>query len=210
MRLQKLICIDDAPIPTLRFSKNVLLSGIGETVTAVGFLERVTVISKNMAFAQITGGHSRETIQLICRNQPELHAQLQCIPIGSSISITGVLGEKEKPKSKKGKVTGDSGHPRSTALYMDEAEIHLQELRCINSFPVDSTISPKGRDDSYGPENRDLMIRYNKGLREDLDFRSDVSAFIRDQLKDFQEIETPILFKSTPEGARACRCRRRV
>ncbi|KJX96859.1 hypothetical protein TI39_contig597g00004 [Zymoseptoria brevis] len=60
-------------------------------------------------------------------------------------------------------------------------------------------------DTVFPPEHRHLQIRNERSLREALLFRSNVTRTIRDELCDqhgFAEIETPLLFKSTPEGAR--------
>jgi aspartyl-tRNA synthetase len=57
----------------------------------------------------------------------------------------------------------------------------------------------------FPPEQRHLQLRNDSGLRTALAFRSKAAHIIRHELCDkqgFTEIETPLLFKSTPEGAR--------
>ena len=56
----------------------------------------------------------------------------------------------------------------------------------------------------FPPELRHLQFRTDSSLRERIRLRSRLSAKIRQHMLDqaFDEIETPLLFKSTPEGAR--------
>ena len=56
----------------------------------------------------------------------------------------------------------------------------------------------------FPPKQRHLQLRQGVALREALDFRAKVAALCRDELgqnNGFTEVETPLLFKSTPEGA---------
>ena len=58
----------------------------------------------------------------------------------------------------------------------------------------------------FPPSKRHLQIRNDPSLRQTLAFRAKANAALRRALEEceppFLEIETPILFKSTPEGAR--------
>ena len=82
----------------------------------------------------------------------------------------------------------------------ENVEIHVDTMKCLNHVLED--IPEHGVDP--GPARRDLQIRTNHSLRQALRLRSKASAETRRLLfsKGFDEIETPILFKSTPEGAR--------
>lgn len=81
-------------------------------------------------------------------------------------------------------------------------EIQLTEILPLNDFPKeilmnDNVVIPASQ--------RHLQIRMDKGLRDALALRSKAARLIRDELCEnhgFTEIETPLLFKSTPEGAR--------
>ncbi|EMC94876.1 hypothetical protein BAUCODRAFT_149957 [Baudoinia panamericana UAMH 10762] len=81
-------------------------------------------------------------------------------------------------------------------------EIKLEDIQPLNTLPSDLIVASGT---VFPPEQRHLQIRHDSSLREALKFRSKAARFIRDYLvdkHDFVEIETPLLFKSTPEGAR--------
>ena len=80
-------------------------------------------------------------------------------------------------------------------------ELELSYLQCLNEFPKDLIGST---DDVFGPEHRHLQLRTDKNLRDALVFRAELAKLCRGELEkhNFLEVETPLLFKSTPEGAR--------
>ncbi|MCL4460817.1 MAG: aspartate--tRNA ligase [Nitrospirae bacterium] len=91
------------------------------------------------------------------------------------------------------------------ALPTGSLEITCQEIHVLNTcptppFPVDDRIEVS--------ETLRLTYRYldmrRETLRKSLKLRNDLTHFIRNYLHDhaFWEIETPILTRSTPEGAR--------
>lgn len=82
-----------------------------------------------------------------------------------------------------------------------QIEMHISDIVPLNSFPG-SLIAKT--DTNFPPEQRHLQLRTNAQLRESLRTRSLVTARSRKFLfkQGFDEIETPLLFKSTPEGAR--------
>ncbi|KAL8716501.1 MAG: hypothetical protein Q9225_006179 [Loekoesia sp. 1 TL-2023] len=80
-------------------------------------------------------------------------------------------------------------------------EIDLLNVQPLNEFPSDIIATP---DTVFSPEQRHLQLRADGELRGALADRSAIGLFLRSKLHDldFVEIETPLLFKSTPEGAR--------
>jgi len=87
-----------------------------------------------------------------------------------------------------------------------EIEIIVTDVKTLNpakSLPFVLTEEDKLPDEGMRLKYRYLDLRREK-MRKNLELRHKVIKFIRDYLdkKGFLEIETPILFKTTPEGAR--------
>jgi len=91
-------------------------------------------------------------------------------------------------------------------LETGEVEIQIDSLKVINkSSEIPLPIDTEGYDIEEKVRNkyRYLDLRRDRMTRN-IKLRSEVSQFVRNYLKerDFVEIETPILTKTTPEGAR--------
>jgi aspartyl-tRNA synthetase len=86
-----------------------------------------------------------------------------------------------------------------------EIEVEAHELRILNPAKTPPFLINK---DEEADENTRLRYRYldlrRERMRRNLILRHRVVKFIRDYLdaRGFLEVETPILFKTTPEGAR--------
>ena len=93
----------------------------------------------------------------------------------------------------------------NAAIVTGEIEVHVQEA-CILNPAKTPPFSPNGE----GEVDEALRLRYRyidlrrPRMQKNLLLRHRVNQFIRNHLsdRDFLEIETPILLKSTPEGAR--------
>ncbi|EOD52850.1 putative aspartyl-trna synthetase protein [Neofusicoccum parvum UCRNP2] len=135
----------------------------------------------------------RHSVQIIStpRSSEELHTRLKTLGAQDPVAITGVLKERKPTKS-------DAGDIQK----ITNVEVDLKELYVLNEFPEEITFQ---EDTNIPPEMRHLQIRQDKAIRDALAFRSKAANICRDELgrkNDFLEIETPLLFKSTPEGAR--------
>ncbi|KAM3418908.1 hypothetical protein BST61_g4867 [Cercospora zeina] len=144
--------------------------------------------------------HLRASIQLVSSqtNGEEgsnlAHSQLRTLLDHTPVAVTGTLVSRKAPKS-----TSIHGGKHSLVT---GAELKVEKITQLNSFPQDiildsETVLPS--------EQRHLQLRNDRELRRALAFRSEVARTVREELclrQGFSEIETPLLFKSTPEGAR--------
>ena len=80
-------------------------------------------------------------------------------------------------------------------------DLKLTSVQCLNPFPNDVHIA---KDAGWSPKQRHLQLRNDSLLRDRITLRESLTAAARRWLREhkFREIETPLLFKSTPEGAR--------
>ncbi|KAJ9605042.1 aspartate--tRNA ligase msd1 [Cladophialophora chaetospira] len=80
-------------------------------------------------------------------------------------------------------------------------EIQADFISAFNTFQPAMVAT---RDTVLPPEQRHIQFRTDSDLRRRIRLRSQISGKIRQHMlnDDFDEIETPLLFKSTPEGAR--------
>lgn len=82
-------------------------------------------------------------------------------------------------------------------------EVFVEDIHPLNDFPKDIIMTPET---VYPPEQRYLQLRSDGALRDALRFRAQVHNICKEELEQcqppFVEVETPLLFKSTPEGAR--------
>lgn len=130
-------------------------------------------------------------IQLVDKHEPSLLKG--CTSLESCIQIQGNIKPKKLPKNK-----DQIDSPR-------EYEIELNHVRCLNKAGMKPAqlIDKQGINTTYPAEYRYLQLRV-PSEQNLLKKRFEVNHFIRQWLYDhkFMEIETPILFKPTPEGAR--------
>ncbi|KAH7327231.1 tRNA synthetases class II-domain-containing protein [Rhexocercosporidium sp. MPI-PUGE-AT-0058] len=184
------------PRSNLAWSLQSFDEGKPRITTAAGYLTSVTTLSDSLVFGRISGvlaGSNDATLQIICRD-PELCAQLKGIRLNSPVNVTGTLGIKHVKKKDQ-----DGAAPSSGSRLLHEVELRASAIYCLNTV-ADPHLSAEH---TYSPSSRHLQIRFDADLRNRLEFRSAIAACIRQKcLHKFQEVETPILFKSTPEGAR--------
>ncbi|KAK4230693.1 tRNA synthetases class II-domain-containing protein [Podospora fimiseda] len=176
----------------------------GQTVTVHGFLSRKRVKSSKLVFVDIQIDNA-PSIQIVSTyedaNSPAHLASkaLRAIPLHSPVAVTGTVA----------KIHGDpsavlSSTPREPGTFpkgVFRIDIDLQSIQPLNVFPKDIIVSDGVQ---FPPTDRHMQIRFSDPLRTRLLIRPQIGAQLRKSLDNlgFTEVETPILFKSTPEGAR--------
>ncbi len=165
------------------------LANVGEKVTLAGWVQRLRKMGA-MTFVDLRDRYgitqivfNNEVNEALCEAANQLGREYV-------IQLTGTVAERS---SKNANIpTGD-------------IEIIAEELNVLNKSEVPPfTIE----DNSDGGDDLRMQYRYldlrRNAVRKNLDLRSKICFELRRYLNDhnFLEVETPILTKSTPEGAR--------
>ena len=166
---------------------------IGSTVSLTGWIDSV----RDHGGVLFVDLRDREGITQVVFNPNTNDAMSQILHHLKPESVIAISGE----------VTARENDAVNQRLATGEIEVHAAEFEMLNAsetppFPIDDEKGDKVNEDlrlTY----RYLDLRRPKNLNV-LKNRHKTSKVIRDYLDEegFLEIETPMLFKSTPEGAR--------
>ncbi|KAF3909187.1 hypothetical protein ABW20_dc0101002 [Dactylellina cionopaga] len=171
----------------LRSISDLSESHIAQPVKLRGWLLKVIVLSPNLIFAKLL--QNAQSIQITFNEDSECKdsSALRNIKPHTPVEIEGVLMWKHNP--------GSSENP-----FHVRVEVLLKKIVVIGNPPREPIIL----DTVYPAEKRYLNMRTNPRLMFALKLRNKVSQVCRKHLDEegFLEVETPLLFKSTPEGAR--------
>ncbi|QSS52423.1 aspartyl-tRNA synthetase [Histoplasma capsulatum var. duboisii H88] len=168
----------------------------GKQVVLHGYLGKRVDMGKRMAFVRLTDPTLSQNVQIIAFAKNDSFEKLKSIEANSPVVVQGVVQQKQASSKEK------------TAAEQDEAktdcvEISLEDIHPLNEFPKDIIMTS---DTVFPAEKRHLQIRTDSKLRDALLFRARARNILREALEEcqlpFVEIETPLLFKSTLEGAR--------
>lgn len=157
-----------------------------------GYLGHRADLSKKLSFVRLTDPTMKHTLQIVAFAKNDAFEKLKTLNTHSPVAVRGTV------QKKKGKVSDPAESPAE-----DTWELALEDIHLLNDFPKDIIMTPET---VFAPEQRYLQLRSDAGLREALRFRAQVHNVCKAELEScqppFVEIETPLLFKSTPEGAR--------
>ncbi|RCI12615.1 hypothetical protein L249_0648 [Ophiocordyceps polyrhachis-furcata BCC 54312] len=183
--------------------------------TFVGFLGKRKDIGKHLSFANLTTP-AGEVLQL-CANAEHssvAHSRFRNIPAFSPVRVRAVEEDEEKEdeeqqQEQEPKETFNSSDKQPcqsrAANKGDQTKrrrsLLLNDIRPLNSVPENWFVPTDSR---FPPSDRHLQIRFHPELQARLKFRSWLKGEFTKYMMDerFVEVETPTLFKSTPEGAR--------
>jgi aspartyl-tRNA synthetase len=164
---------------------------VGETVHLLGWARRVRNLG-SLIFIDLRDRWG--LVQLTADTttiSPELLHTLKSVRSEFVLSVQGTVEFRKSPNQEM--PTGD-------------IEVRILDLKILNS----SLTPPIPVEDGEEPAGEELRLRYRyldlrkNSLQKNLWLRSEMTHLIRDHFRqnDFIEVETPILTKSTPEGAR--------
>lgn len=174
---------------------------IDEQVVLHGYLGTRRDASKSLTFAELHDMNLSGTVQLVSTavkggdgTVDSPHQLLRGLRDHTPVAVHGTIVSRKAPKA-------SNGESRMSGL-ITNVEVKVENITQLNEFPDDVIMT---EETLFPPDQRHLQIRSDPSIRNALDFRSNVSRIVRDELcarQGFTEIETPLLFKSTPEGAR--------
>lgn len=201
---------------------------IGQNVVMHGFLTPPRVINKKLMFVNFFDFHSGPTvsIQVVSNlfSDPEsaeviaAHEKLLSLSPFTPVVISGGIVKRESTRRHKDELMDlrsvapqpffnrEFTSKRPTGAEIPESastflELHLRDLSPVNYVSKHLIYTA---DSVFPPEQRHLQLRTHANLFSALRLRAKAASICRNQLEqaDFLEVETPLLFKSTPEGAR--------
>lgn len=165
------------------------INDLDSQVSLCGWVHHIRDLGK-LLFIDLRDRYGTTQIYFDANNKPELYQRAKQLGREYVIQVIGTVRERSNKNPKI--PTGD-------------IEIDVEELTVLNSSQIPPfTIE----DDTDGSEEMRLQYRYldlrRNVMKDTMIFRHKLNLSIRNFLseKNFLEIETPFLIKSTPEGAR--------
>ncbi|EIM88250.1 uncharacterized protein STEHIDRAFT_120456, partial [Stereum hirsutum FP-91666 SS1] len=186
-----------APFPNRTHTCGALTSkDVGSNVVLAGWLVSERKVSKAMSFFQLKDSFGQTQLTVYRgsnSDQPSPLAPLSDVPMESTVLIQGQVSLRPENQRR--------------PLPAGDIEVKVKSFTLLN--PADRNM-PFLPSDTQNMANDDLRAQYRyldlrrSELSGNLRKRSRVAHIVRSVLddRDFVEIETPILLKSSPEGAR--------
>jgi aspartyl-tRNA synthetase len=169
-------------------------SDVGKTVTLMGWVARRRDFGP-LTFIDLRDRDGITQVVVNEENAPEAHARAKTTRGEYVISVTGEVVLREEGQ-------------RNPKITTGEVEVKASELLILNDARTTPFQLEVASSDALASEDLRLKYRYldlrRPQLQANLRLRHRVVAEIRRYMDEqtFTEIETPILIKSTPEGAR--------
>ncbi len=161
---------------------------VGKNVALSGWVHNLRLHGK-VAFCDLRDSSGK--IQVVCTG--ETFEQIKKIPLESVIQVSGTIVERQQHLTNPNQPLGDRELVAET--------LHVFSLATVLPFPVDDDTSRV--DESLRMKYRYLDLRSDR-MQRNIRSRHETMLFLRNYYSEngFCEIETPILTKGTPEGAR--------
>lgn len=166
-------------------------------VVVYGYLGASVRLNKKTFVVPLVSKDLDNSIQIVCCPNPDgsisaVHSKLKPLRPHTPVVLTGVMQERKSPE----------GRNDGSIKKITTREIVVERVQTLNKFPSDIIATS---DTVFPPEQRHLQLRIDKSLHDALAVRAETARICRDELgvkQGFMELETPLLFKSTSEGAR--------
>ncbi len=165
------------------------LSHVGSTVTLSGWVAKVRLMG-SMAFIDLRDRYGMTQLSFNEAYSAEMLAKAGELGREYVIQVTGNVAERESKNA--GMATGDIELVVASLVVLNQAK--------TPPFTIEN--------DTDGGDDIRMQYRYldlrRDPVRANLELRHQLAQKIRNYLSDqqFLEVETPVLIKSTPEGAR--------
>ena len=167
------------------------LQDVGKTVTLAGWVHRRRDHG-GLIFIDVRDRFGLTQVVFNPQTAPEAHRVGSDVRNEYVVQVTGMV--EKRPSGQE-----------NPALATGEVEVYVTDAKILNAAKVPPFVINKNEDvdDSLRLTYRYLDLRRER-MQKNLLLRHKVIKFMRDWLDahDFIEVETPILTKSTPEGAR--------
>jgi len=168
-------------------------SDLGTIVSLLGWVDTIRD-QGGIIFVDLRDRKGVTQVKLEAQDNSALAGQLKHLKPESVIGITGKVVARPAGTENPGLATG--------GIEVVASELEIHNLADTPPFPLDDAGGDK--------VNEDLRLTYRymdlrrPKMRRNLEVRHRASKSIRDYFdsQEFIEVETPALFKSTPEGAR--------
>lgn len=165
------------------------IKNVGQEVTLCGWMQRSRDLG-GMTFVDLRDRYGITQLAFNMETNADLCSKARKLGREYVVQVKGVVIERSSKNAK---------------IPTGEIEIEVQELNILNEAktpPFTIEDNSDGGDD-LRMKYRYLDIRRNP-VRRNLELRHRMAMLVRNYLsdRDFLEIETPMLIKSTPEGAR--------
>lgn len=163
------------------------IKNVNEKVTLYGWVQKKRDLG-GLTFIDLRDRSG--IIQLVVRPEDEAHSVATSLKSEAVIKVEGTISERES---------------KNTKIPTGEIEVLVEKMELINNsidIPFEIT------NDTTALEDTRLKYRYldirRENIKDNLILRHNVTMIVRNYLSKlgFIEVETPILCKSTPEGAR--------
>jgi aspartyl-tRNA synthetase len=166
-------------------------SHVGETVTLAGWVNRRRDHG-GVTFIDLRDRSGLVQVVTNPEGSPDAHDFIQPVRNEWVLKVTGRVNLRPEGMANPELATG-------------EIEVKIEDVQVLNpaKTPPFTINKEEDVDENVRLQYRYLDLRRSRMARN-LEFRHQIVKFIRDYLDErgFLEIETPILFKTTPEGAR--------